>query len=120
MATATAFPISMVSTPMSSQARSMRAMASRSSMPQLGPQAHTVSYSGHLETYWPFLSTNMPEQRITQPDMQPWVGFPFRSAVILLRVSPLTLSAPSNRPELKLRVGSPPASLMMLMRMSVP
>lgn len=57
---------------------------------------------------------------MTQEVMQPWVHTPPRLVVTSFMCSPPTCSASAKRPSLKLRVGSPPASLRMLIRMSVP
>ena len=55
MATAKVSPISMVSIPMSSHSRSIRAMASMSALSQLAPRAQMLSYSNPLVTYLPVL-----------------------------------------------------------------
>ena len=57
---------------------------------------------------------------MTQPVLQPWLTLPPRSRMVARWVSPPMASANSNVPAEKLLVGSPPASLRMLVSTLVP
>ena len=88
-------------------------MTSRSAIPQSGPRAHTLSYSGASTR--PRSEPSRPLQRTLQPAHPPR-PFTKRS----LRVSPETSEAWSHCDAWKLRTGSAPARFTSSMSTAVP
>ena len=85
-------------------------MASSESSPRLEPHSPNVSNSIGATANPPSASGMMLLHWITQPAMHASVGVPAppRVRIRSRKASPLSASAPSKRPSLKLRVGSPP------------
>ncbi len=86
-------------------------------MPQSGPKDQAVSYSGPSPTPAYFgLVTRVARPQLMMQEKQPRG----RVRMFFVSDSPPTLSAVAKTPSRKFRVGSPPVSLRMLIRTSVP